>query len=537
MAIELSLTFIPTAITQPQWDFFWQESLRMLNNFPVRMSRLVDRKTDYGTLRLLSRVLVDSDSHGEFFSFAGDAVSFTLGQEIRVYRDIEYYRKQLKGVDEQVRDPLYCTSESYGSEEDNRKPDLVGVKIFHVNTLGRPYHVAATGLIMFAESVFAGQCVGWHHFRLRECNEMRPWLSDCVNREVQIPICMDASRLWNRVEGVCGDIDLTRRRFVERFVGPDAQKVHRLLAESRENTMRELAEALLNCRSINKPEAIDISESFLEATDNLDMYLDLIDFRNSLAIANNKDPSNNKIELFTLESVLRMLIMNLVTVTKWQCQEMHLFKRWTTMDGDIKNAANMALIRTLAPRVFEFYCSPTDLLDTFYRRDPSAKLQLQAEADKAFKDSKDITEKITSIIREVKAKADEVYQIDDSSLPEPSVQTFPFYVDAETRTLTHALEPLGGNSVIKLAKRLESLYNVKESLNFGVDVDELFSDASGEMQKTVIANTISDYALSVLEDTWNAIVDIKDNELLNTLAFLITVATTKEYEKFEKIII
>ncbi|MDR2642360.1 MAG: hypothetical protein LBC74_06160 [Planctomycetaceae bacterium] len=537
MIIDLSLTFIPTAIQQSRWDIFWESTLRMLENFPVRLIRLADKRTDYGTIRLFSNKLTDSDVNGEFFAFSGDAVSFTMGQEIRVYHDIEYYRKQWHNIDEKIKDPLYCTWQDYDSNNENIHPELWGVKIFRSCTQGRPYHVAATGLIILAEHLFGDKCVGWDQIRLRECNEIRPWVSHFVNADVQIPVCMDASRLWNRIEGVCGDIDLTKRRFNERFIGLHTQKIHRLIAESRENTMRELAESLLSCNRIDSPEAVDISESFLEATDDLDMYLDLIDFRNSLAIANNKDSSKKQIPLFTLESVLRMLIMHQVTITRWQCQELYDFKRWMNMDGDDTYAASTSFIKSIVPRVFEFYCSKSDLLDTFYRRDPSAREQLEKVSNEAFETSDALTDRLATVIREIKDKAEEAYPIGNSGPLTPSFETFPHFIDAEARVLSHSLEPLSNKEVIKLAQRANSLLHVRDSLNFGVDTDELFNDTSGEMQKTVIANMISDYALPILESTWNMIVALEDDKMLNLLALMTTVSTTKEYSKIKPVII
>jgi hypothetical protein len=333
-----------------------------------------------------------------------------------------------------------------------------GVNIFHVDTQGLPYHAATSGVLMLAEYLFADYCLGSWQLRLFESMEMRLWLNDVFNCDLSIPICLDASRLWNRIEGVCGDIELTKMRFGEMFCGHHSQKINRLLAESRESTMRELAEQLLVFNSIDVQGAVELSDSFLDATDDLDMYLDLVDFRNSLATAQNKELAKEVIPIFTLESVLRMLIMHQVTITEWQCQELHDFKRWMTMDGDSDCAARLTLLRAFVPRIFDFYCSQSDLLDTFFRRDPSLRERLQVVANRAFAESNSHVERLTSMVRSVREKAEELYPIEDCEHPTPSPETFPQYMDAEARVMLHAYEPLTAKDVINLVKRTETLY-------------------------------------------------------------------------------
>jgi hypothetical protein len=545
MSIGLSLTMIPTAVTQSQWEAFWRNSLHLFDKFPVHLVRVVERDTNYGKIRLLSRNLIDSDARGEFFGFAGDAISLATGEEVRIYRDLEHYRKKWKPADDSVRDPLYCTFSDYGSDDEvindsgYSPPDLVGVKVFHTSTLGFPYHIAVSSMIMLCEHLLEGQCVGWEQLRIRECMTIRPWICKLFDSDIPLPVCLDTSRLWNRIEGVCGNIKLTTKRFKERFIGTKSQSIHRLLAESRESTMRELAEELLDIDNINRAEAVEISESFLEATDDLDMYLDLIDFRNSLATANNNNPENKNIPLFSLESVLTMLIKHNVTVTKYQCEELYDFKRWMNMDGDAVFSSNTAMIKAFVPRIFEFYCSKSDLLDAFYRRDPENRDKLQEEAEKTFNVTEEQTKRISEVVRMLKNKADNFFEENENNnmieLPDEAVNDpylfFEYYVKSESHIQARTLTTFDNESVVNIGRKAGLFLSIANKFNFGIDAEELFNDKSGELQKTVIANTINDYAISILERTWNEIENLKDKELLDLLTIVLTMYTKKDHEK------
>ncbi|MDR2761182.1 MAG: hypothetical protein LBB88_01120 [Planctomycetaceae bacterium] len=534
MTIELSLTSIPTSITQSQWDVFWNDSLRMFEKFPVSLVRLIDRQTNYGVIRLLSRNLVDSDSNGEYFTISGDASSLTTGEDLQIYRDFEYYRKEWNNSDTNLNDPLYCTSTDYDPEKQDKYPPIHGVKIFHIITHGHPYHYAVISIIAMGEYLLGGKCVGWEKLRHKESIAARHWLCDIFETDIPLPICLDASRLWNRIEGICGDIKLTRKRFKERFIGTRAKEVHRLLAESREITMRELAEELLEADNINDPFAISVSESFLEATDDLDMYLDLIDFRNSLAKArNNDDSSGSQYTIITLESVLQMLIMHHVTISKWQCEELHDFKRWMNMEGDSYFSANTSVIKALVPRKFDFYCSKTDLLETFIHRPSADPKSLKEAFESAFLEVEEQIERITKAVRKIKDEADRKYPPEKGGIDIKPTDNHPFtyVVQSEARVQSQLLEPMGNNDVINLAKKTCSFIANIRKYNFDVNIDEMLDDTSGELQKVAIANLIKDYALPMLEEVWDQLINTKDVKLLNFFVILITVSTSKEYNR------
>jgi hypothetical protein len=539
MIIELSLTMVPTGITQEQWDVFWKDSLRMLQEFPIPLVRLIEYQSDYGLLRILSNNIVDSDKNGEYYTISGDAVSFILGEDVKIYRNIEYYKQKWHNTDTNLRDPFYCTTKDY-SDIDQITPNLTGVNVFKSVTNGYPYHFAITGLIMLCEYLLAGRCVGWDQLRPKECVEIKRWLSRFFNEDIPLPICVDASRLWNRIEGVCGDIKLTTKRFKERFIGTKPQEIHRLLAESREVTMRELAEDLLNFDHINIADSVDIAESFLEATNDLEMYLDLIEFRNSLANANNNDPTNRKIPIFTMESVLQMLIMHHVTTTKWQSEELEDFKRWINMDGNNTISTHISFIKALVPRKFEFYCSKSELLETFFNKEPANRDKLNEAAEEAFKKAELNLEKICEMVRGIKAKADEVFPPGREGvvLPTKEEDVFKFLVKTDAHVQARTFDPIINKDIINVAKQTSSIIPIINNFRFGFDPDDVLKDSSGNTQKNLIANLIIDYAFPILDDIWEKIVKSNDNTFLSFIAIIMTAAlTTKEYSRLLPIVI
>ncbi|MDR1924032.1 MAG: hypothetical protein LBQ66_06630 [Planctomycetaceae bacterium] len=535
--IGLSLNLIPT-VTQSQWERFWSDSLSMINKFPIKIVRLIDRKTPYGTIRVFSQQITGTDQYGEYLGIAGDLFSMTISDEVRIYRDIEYYKKRWHDKDDKHFDPLFCTTED--EDNDAGSVSLRGVEVFRVNTMGRPYHLAVEAVIMLGEYLFMQKCLGWEKMRPKECEQIHTWLSKIFNAEIPIPTCLDASRLWNRIEGVCGDIDITTRRFKERFLGTKDQEIHRRLAESRERTMNELAGFLQYYNSPRHKAIIDITEAFLLATDDLDAYLDLIQLRNSLATAANKERKNDEqFTIFELEDVMKMLIINQATTTKWQCEELHEFKRWTSFEGDVHYSSNTSLIKSIVPRCFEFYCSPSELLETFCKHEPSKKEIFEKALEEGNQESKALTAPIEAFVRMLRQKAVDEYPHfkDQKDIVVPPDIQFEYFVQTEARIQSGMIEELKKDDVKNIAIETRELFPLLTQPTASVDFETIIKDKTGKKQLQTIVDLLKDYSTPISEETWEAIENSNDVTLLNLFIVLLQISGKKQYEKLYATII
>ena len=158
MGLYLSLNLTPT-IDKDQWDRFWCDSLRILQNFPVRLVRSSQHKTSHDSQQVWTNELTATDKNGEYWEIAGDTESLAFGEPVRLYRDLEYYRQKWRqqnpGKRLSNKDPLFCKSKEFtqAEEEDEHVP-LSGVEAFDSRTQGYPYHHAVVAVATLAEHRF-----------------------------------------------------------------------------------------------------------------------------------------------------------------------------------------------------------------------------------------------------------------------------------------------------------------------------------------------------------------------------------------------
>jgi len=93
MGLYLLLNLTPT-VTAEQWERFWCDSFEILRKFPLRLVRPSTRKTPYEIQKIWTNDLSATGTNGEYWEIAGDTESLMFGEPVRLYRDIEYYRKK-----------------------------------------------------------------------------------------------------------------------------------------------------------------------------------------------------------------------------------------------------------------------------------------------------------------------------------------------------------------------------------------------------------------------------------------------------------
>jgi len=210
MGLYLSLN-MASSIAPDQWDHFWCDSLRLLQDFPLRLVRQSKHKLPNGFLNTWTDQLVATDKNREYWEIAGDAESLAFGEPVRLYRNIEYYRQKRDKLKTKSHpkneDPLFCTLQDYTKTKSN--VPLGGIQLFQSKTQGYPYHHAIVAVLSLAEHRFPLHSFAWGDLRPKGCDAVRQWLSARYDETILAPISLDAARLWNRIEGTCGDISAT----------------------------------------------------------------------------------------------------------------------------------------------------------------------------------------------------------------------------------------------------------------------------------------------------------------------------------------
>ena len=525
MGLYLSLNLTPT-ITADQWDSFWSDSLRLLREFPLRLVRPSEHKTPYGSQKIWTDTLTATDKNGEYWEIGGDAESLLFCESVRLYRNIEYYQQQWdqRKPKEQLPndDPLFCTYQDFAKAEEDFDDhvSLSGVELFHCRTQGYPYHHAIAAVVSLAEHHFPLHALAWCDLRPVGCDAVRQWLSSLFDEDILSPICLDASRLWNRIEGTCGEISTTMKRFVERFLGTRAQEIHRMLAESRETTMQYLAEELLYYNTITLGFR-DLSKSFLAATDDLDLFLDLIDLRNSLVSSKIAREYEDERLVIPLEDVLKMLVRAFVTYSQWQGEEIRTLRRWVDMEGGIVQTINTTLLKMSLPDFFDFYCSENDLLEAFVRREPAKQEKfeqvLRATLEKNTESEEMIKDFVQSMQERAVAKEKDIDTFFDAS-DDPFVQ----FMKGEVFSQSELQDPLTEENVANIGRYFGYYANQMQQMVDKMEMEnaDFLSDSTGKRQRDTLLAIIHQNDVRLLEEAILEIERTNDAELLRLFTTL-----------------
>jgi len=517
MGLYLSLNLTPT-IAMDQWDRFWCDSLQVLQKFPLRLVRPSEYKTSYGFQKVWTDKLTATDENGEYWEFSGDAESLLFCEPVRLYRDIEYYRQKWSRISPENRtpngDPLWCVAQDYTKVDG--VVQLFGVEFFHSQTQGYPYHHAIVTVASLAEHRFPMHALAWGDLRPCGCDNVRQWLSSLFNERILMPICHDADRLWNRIEGACGDIPTTVERFEERFLGTAAQRIHRMLAESRETTMQRLAEGILRFKTITLG-LKKLSKAFLEATDDLDMFLDLIALRNSLALSKKEEENNRSI--INLEDILEMLAKGFVTYSQWQGEEIRTLRRWIESEGGIIHTINTTIMQMSIPDYFDFYCSEKDLLETFVRREPSKQEKFNQALNDALEANLKTVEMIKDFVQTMKEHA-EAQARHSNTIDNGSENDFVRFMNDEVSTQSNLPEPLTEKNVALLGRYFGFHVHQMQEIISGMEDAEYMNDPTGNNQRNSLLGTIRRNDARILEDAMLEIERTDDVKLLKLFAVL-----------------
>jgi len=517
MGLYLSLNLTPT-MPADQWDRFWCDSLQILREFPLRLLRASKYKTSYGFQKIWTDKLTASDKHGDYWEIAGDAESLIFAEPVRLYRNIEYYQQKWRRLQLKKQpakdDPLFCKPQDFAKTSGDIP--LSGIQVFHKKTQGYPYHYAIVAIATLAEHRFPLHSLAWGDLRPVGCNSVRQWLSSLYNENLMLPICLDAARLWNRIEGACGDISTTMKRFEERFIGTAAQRIHRMLAESRETTMQKLAEDLLHYETVTLG-LMDLSKSFLEATDDLDLFLDLIELRNSLAAskkARKKDQS-----IIKREDILRMLVKGFVTYSQWQGEEIRTLRRWLDLEGGVVQTINATLLKMSTPDFFDYYCSEQYLLEAFVRREPAKLEKFNQVLRDTLEENLETEEVVKDFVRTMEERADAQTRRFEP-VADDADNGFVRFIKEEASLQSELREPLTEENVAVVGRYFGYHVHQMQRIASGMENAKNLTDPTGNNQRGVLLAIMHQNDVRLLEDALLEIERTDDTELLKLFASL-----------------
>ena len=365
MGLFIHTRIIPT-MASSEWESAWQQTCKILRNYPVPLMALKWVETTDGTRVMYSRQAVVQEDH---WRVEGDATSRRMGETFILHRQLEEYR-----------DSTYAPSIFANLDTSRPFIEANGRTIFDSKTQGYPFHEAMLAVAMLLEHRFPNLCHIWGDFSLAQAVRVRGWLCELLDEPVPLPRCLDAARLWNSLEGhgLEGESLVKAFRALFRSEGGTAERW--LLAQSRDWGIQLIAGQLTHFNSVSQWGVLDKMRAVLEATGDIEVLLDIIAAANSLHTS--KADKDAQPVFFALSAVLKELVQHSVTLPKWQRGAWTQFSQAMQGDLNIEETLGSLFLRMsgVSP-AWNVTIDVTDLLAAFVRREPQSAAEFAALLD------------------------------------------------------------------------------------------------------------------------------------------------------------
>ena len=342
-------------MSDSDWESAWQQTCKILRNYPVPLMALKWTETPHGKRVMYSRQAVVQESH---WRVEGDAVSRRTGETFMLQRHLEEY------CDSTYPPSIFANIETAGSFIQAN-----GRTIFNSKTQGYPYHEAMLAVAMLLEHRFPNLCYIRGDFSRAQACRVRAWLCELLDEPVSLPCCLDAARLWNSLEGNGMEGEALVRAFRALFQSEGGAEERWLLAQSRDWGIKLIAEQLAHFESVSQWGVLDQMRAVVEAVGDIEVLLDIIAAANSQkeAEAVKGAPPIS----FALTAVLKALVQHSVAMPKWQRGAWAEFGKAMRGDLNIEQTFGSLFLRMSGVNpAWNVSIAADDLLAAFVRREP-----------------------------------------------------------------------------------------------------------------------------------------------------------------------
>ena len=502
--MQIWLYFDTTGITQQQWEPVWNECNDVLQYFPVPLtySALVNK---WGTERLERKTdLIHEDGDQTYLCVNSDIATLIVGDSFELYKNINMFPSTQYIDEPSDKDILWL-------DEDDIDDYRGRCRIWENGTRGAPYGLAMIAVGILLENRFPYNCFMFgFSYTDQHVEYMSSWLAGVLKTKINLPICNDPERLWERIVPLYPNIELAIRRFC-RLAQTDPKQCYDLVIKYGygDALQNELIRSLSRYSSISQWGSIDLLFPFIEATQDIELVAKMIK-----RIDDNYDNKN-----FSLESLLSLIIRHGATINPIHSE---IVKEWndrgdglTTTFGEL----NMLILKMKGmPQKIDFYASPDKLIEIFGCMEPENGTEfvniIEEETKKCiekYKKLEDATEKIV----EQSSMTDSFAYSDSSKIM--ARWTRRRYLPYEDYILSQVEEQIErfNNSVessLSIAKDLGQLVKEYDETN-----DKPFRLNSRKKTVTELSRLSKERNFAIRETTWEIIDNEKDIDILTML--------------------
>lgn len=344
-------------IKQKEWEKTYEESLKLLDAFPLPLMREEVEGSSGCEHYVLTRNIVENKgTPDEYWEITGDMKSRKYAEDFRLYRHISKYRER-RNYSTTHGDVLYA-------DDENIEFINNGVTVFGNKTQGYPFHLAVLSVGVLFESRFPKNICVTGDINEWQVKKAVSLVNKIVEEPVVIPICMDGPRLWKRLEMLYPD----RKRLIKRFKAVyrgsyrDALGVI-LRYEGKSIAHKNFKREIEDYESLSQLGARDLLITWLDTTRDIKLLIKLL----CLPLGRRK---------FTLKELLENVCATFVNIPIEERKPLFSLtsssERLPTVDSQIGMLFATAA-GALKKSVKEYYLSKEELLDVFCSFDETNK--------------------------------------------------------------------------------------------------------------------------------------------------------------------
>jgi hypothetical protein len=207
MGVHVYLHILPERIDPQSWAAVYDEIVGMLRAHPLRLAGYTSKEICGETLPFYCRQIEfdRGEPASRHWHVVGDFSTKRTAESYMMQRDIGRYF----GSGAEVSDILELDPE-----------DDLGVQVFGASTAGRPFHQAMLAAALVVEDAFPGCALVAGDIDRAQALAARAWPQSVLGRDVSLPVCVDAERLWHRLSRRFSGDDLVDR-FARHYVPTD----------------------------------------------------------------------------------------------------------------------------------------------------------------------------------------------------------------------------------------------------------------------------------------------------------------------------
>ena len=424
MGLFVLLYFNFNGVEPGQWENVYDESKTLLNHFPIELMRYTP-ETKYGHKRgvFTANLVANPGKDDEFWRVDGDMVSGRTAETFMLYKK-EYARDEGKKYKLSAKDILWTDDPHIDYIDPN------GYRLFNNKTQGYPYHLAMLAAGMLFESRFPTNAYVTGDIDQWQVDVILKWIDQTkvLSQPLVKPICLDAPRLWNRLNDLFPDKKLVFKRFKSIFQGDSEEMLETLLKNDNTGMAKDyFFEELNEWDTLSKLGAIELIIQWLNTTHDLETLIRYTCFPQlNEKKEESKTPAGDVNGKFKLEEVLEIVCHLFIHTPMEERTPLMLF---SMREGRLHTISDLfsQTFMTLggARRDVNYYISPAELFDIVCRfePDPEKRSHLKEIIEKSEKENREYLDKIKTLLEEAMKHSETPGDEAKTLLPEPGETT------------------------------------------------------------------------------------------------------------------